>query len=200
VAIDFVALSVDVTHTVWVRDLLRTGPVWLVATFCGLACGLFGTLVKIVIAGDAAGPEDVVIGFVIGTVIWGGLAGYVIPKMRRHDQETVGPLPPEQTAAALRAAVRGPVPTDPEVVQAAERLAQDRVGDIAPEDWQTTASLGVLIVGILVAAMFFGLRLPFGAALVGFEVVLIPWTGRRLRLRRRRRLELLQRGAPDRLT
>jgi hypothetical protein len=161
-------------------------PRWLLAVWIGLIGGAgVGFFFKTdgtswtasgIIAGIAAIP------FALAT--W-----RLEPQWRRKREELEGDLSADKLKLARRAAVRGPVPTDPEIRAAALRIASD---GLTRSRWQpgprlTTALGGVMAIACVGAAVSRSLwALPYA-----FSATAMLYSGWYLPRQLRRRIELL---------
>ncbi len=109
-----------------VRTSYETAPTWVQSVALGLAFDAFWVLSqKLLFAHDWG--ETLASG-VLASAVYGIVVGPVAAKKRRVARTEAGldALPVHHQRTALRAARRGPAPTDPEVRHAALRLAAHR--------------------------------------------------------------------------
>jgi MFS family permease len=96
------------------------GPLWVWAVLYGAVFAIFETAVGLL--GDQR-PLGVIVGAVVGGVIFGPLMGWFMRRAARRQRAALGAASRQQRRAITRAAVRGPVPTDPELRHAAAGYA-----------------------------------------------------------------------------
>lgn len=102
---------------------------------------------------DTPGTMERVLLAVGGGLVAGALAGPFLARMNRRAGEAMGPLTPEEERQAARATMRGPVPADPRVREAAERLAEFRRAQNVRGRPVTTTVFGLSVLGCLYAAV-----------------------------------------------
>jgi len=109
-----------------VRTSYETAPTWVQSVALSLAFGAFWVLSqKLLLAHDWG--ETLASG-VLASALYGAIVGPLTAKKRRLARTEAGldALPVHHQRTALRAARRGPAPTDPEVRHAALRLTAQR--------------------------------------------------------------------------
>jgi hypothetical protein len=126
-------------------------------------------------------------GWLIGGLVFGAVGGPVFAARQRRLEAAVGPMSVKELWRVRRAAMFGPPPTDPELRQAATRLAVHQLGEVIRYRWSQAVVFGlllVLMVGIAAVAPQFWLLVALFGVLLATEQV---WRPRHLR----RRIELL---------
>ncbi|WP_433164822.1 hypothetical protein [Kribbella sp. CA-247076] len=161
-------------------DLL-SGPRWISAVVIGVLYGaLFVLFVRFL--GDESWRGALVAGAISGPV-FGVLFTFIMAKRRREVQAMVGDVPPEQLASIERAARRGPLPSDPELRQAAANVARHQVNHYRRQRWWFIVA-AVLLLGSAVTQLidqrYAGGTISLAAALV---LAFVPWDQKRLRRR-----------------
>jgi hypothetical protein len=130
--------------------------------------------------------------WVISGVVYGVIVGPAIARGRRRLDAAVGPMSGKELRRVRRAAMFGPPPGDPELRQAAARLAVHELDEVIRYRLPQVIVLGLVVLTMIVAAVaaprFFVVAASFAALLVAVQV-LRPW-------RLRRRIALL-RGEAD---
>jgi membrane associated rhomboid family serine protease len=104
-----------------VRAWLEQAPWWALSLVTGLFFGGWMTLAGRFLQGESWGVA--VVGGVFGGVLFGAVVGPLLARQRRRAREAAGTDRPDLLRRAARVAARGPVPEDPELREAARRLA-----------------------------------------------------------------------------
>ncbi len=136
-----------------VRTSYEAAPTWVRAVALSLAFGAFWVLSqKLLLAHDWG--ETLASG-ALASAIYGIVVGPVAAKKRRLARTEAGldALPVHQQRTALRAARRGPTPTDPEVRHAALRLAAQRRDRIHAQRVLATTILAAAAAASALAAL-----------------------------------------------
>ncbi|WP_028921396.1 hypothetical protein [Pseudonocardia acaciae] len=178
------------------RWYLMNAPAWVLSVITGLAFGLLMTIAFALLSSAIWNTPatsltfDIVAG-AIGGLIFGAVMGPFAAMRYRHVRSVLGPLSAEDLAVVLRAVARGPVPADPELRQAAGRLARLKLDDLRRNRvWTTLIFVLFLLLEVreaVVTSPWFWLA----AVLFAYFILLQLWLPRRLR----RRIERL--GAYD---
>ncbi|MFI5693502.1 hypothetical protein ACIA58_16765 [Kribbella sp. NPDC051586] len=106
------------------RNYLSAAPKWVVALIAGAG---FGTGMGSFIRNDGSSwTETIVSGLILG-VAFGIPMAFWFDKEQRKMRAVEGDIPTEKLKAAHRAAMRGPVPEDPEIRVAALRIASHQL-------------------------------------------------------------------------
>lgn len=154
---------------------------WVLALFNGAIFGVLSVLQHLVI-GDAS-LLGAVVGGVFGGVVFGLLMGVITARLNRRMVGEVGDVAVGDQRAVSRAAVRGPVPQDPAVRQAALRMAVFQAARGRRMRWFAVAVFGGLIaLSVYLAAAqtpMWLLGAVFFAALLVWVLVQPLWFDRR---------------------
>jgi hypothetical protein len=169
------------------RSSGERAPWWALGLVNGLLFGLATGVYTGLKAGD--GLFGVVAG-VLGGLAFGAVLGPIQARARRRARPVVDSIPAGRARDVRRAAIRGPVPTEPDVRAAALRVATYRLGESGRFRVPVTVTLGFFLVVEAVVAVLYS---PwFWAAAALFAAVLTFHLVQPGRLRRR--IELLRAG------
>lgn len=175
------------------RWYLMNAPAWVLSVITGLSFGIlmaigFALLSSAIGDTQATSLTFSIVAGAIGGLIFGAAMGPFAAMRHRHMRSVLGPLSAEDLAVVLRAVARGPVPADPELRQAAGRLARLKLDDLRRNRIWTT--LIFVLFGLLEAyeAVVTSAWFWLGALLFAYFILLQLWLPRRLR----RRIERLQ--------
>jgi hypothetical protein len=157
-------------------------PLWLWYLICPLCLAALITIIlhEMPFSQKLDWTPSIAIGAVLG-VTAGIFVGRRRVRRERQKREILGSLPIEDRPIALRAAVRGPIPADPEIRRVARQIV-----DSSP--WRRKASWGDVAWGILVCTILatdepswaFLTLIAAILAYKAFDAVILP---RRLRQR-----------------
>lgn len=127
------------------REKLQNAPWWVWSLIQGV---LFGTVMAFFYHQQPFGswPAAIAGGLISGTM-FGAVMGPVAARQRRNVSASAGDLPAGDLRLASRAVWRGPVPPDPDVRQAAARLAASQLNDFSRLRW-----FGLVFFALLTAA------------------------------------------------
>ncbi|MFC5264777.1 hypothetical protein ACFPJ1_21905 [Kribbella qitaiheensis] len=128
------------------RTYLLTAPGWLVGLSSGLILGTGFAAVTRYADPRASWLAAAIVGVVVG-VLSGAALAFAACRQRRELRVAAGDLPPAQLLDAYRAAVRGPVPVDPQIRAAAARVARRRIETARQTRILTVAAAILLAVG-----------------------------------------------------
>jgi uncharacterized membrane protein YraQ (UPF0718 family) len=126
------------------RTYLLTAPRWAVGLYSGLFFGIGIAVVTRSFDQPTSWLVAAVTGVVTGVLI-GAVMAFTIGVQRRDLRAAAGDLPAAQLLDAYRAAVRGPIPADPQVRAAAARVAQ-RLIHAVRQTWILSSALAILLV------------------------------------------------------
>lgn len=121
---------------------------------------------------------------VAGGIFFGALMGPLLAAQNRRALNAMDPLPLDQRRAALRAASRGPAPTDPAVREAAAHLVADRLATANRQRKPMTIFFSAFLVLEMVSAILGNPWLCLAVAGIAAMIVVVRrnpvWLGRRL--------------------
>jgi len=164
------------------RAYLQTAPWWVVGAVQGTVFGLVFGIVTAIQKGESW--VGVVVTVVLSGAMFGLAMGLVVRHQRRRQPYPVADLDLAGRRNAERAAVRGPVPTDPDARRDAAALTRHQLQLMARGRTQALVVFPVFLVLALLAAVVFGGWLYWlcAALMAGLlaQIVLRP---RRLRRR-----------------
>ncbi len=177
-------------------ERLRNGPWWVLAIVGGLLF-FVGQLPVVVLVADGGNPLVSVLAALVGSALFGVFLGIFTVRLRRrfepHLEGPDGqPLTHAQKKALGRAALRGPLPTDPSQRRAAAGVARVNLDLLRRQRWYAVPGYGLFtVLAVYLAAThtpWYALTVPLFAGLLVYWL----WTYRQVR----RRLPLLE-GPPD---
>ena len=127
------------------RERLQSAPWWVMSLISG---GFFGVWMTIFgyLEHPGSWTRAIVIGLTEG-VFFGAIMGPLQARQRRKRVAAIGSMPAHDLRVAGRAAMRGPVPADPRVRQAAEWLATTQLKASSRYRW-----IGLIIVAFYTVA------------------------------------------------
>ncbi len=153
------------------RNWLLTAPWWALSLVTGAFYGV-GMTVAGRFLEDESWPQAVVSGVLVG-VFFGAAMGPFAARMNRRFREAAGDVPRDQLQRIARLARRGPVPEDPQVRQAAHRVAlQQRDQLLAQRRW-VLPLLGLIVAFLLWVALRDGGGDPFSWFVIVILLVLV---------------------------
>lgn len=163
------------------RAYLLNAPWWKLSIVHGLSFAGPVTVLRL-LYGDDGWTWTLVFGFLSGAV-YGAVMG---PASSRKDEPlraVLGSMPPRSQRAALRAVLRGPVPDDQQIREAAHRVAlHDLAGMGRLRGFALLVSAALGIVGVIFAltgVAWAWLAVAFAAVVVAIQV----WLPRHLQHR-----------------
>ena len=110
------------------RAHLLSAPRWLLGLVQGFFFGVGMTVFALFSTdGHWAGA---VLGGLFGGVVFGLVMGPIAYRLNKGVREASGSMSPDDQRAALRAAVRGPVPSNPGIREAAARIAAQQQREV----------------------------------------------------------------------
>ncbi len=165
-------------------------PAWVVGLVTGLGFAVVNTLIRTLLTDDPWTDTVVVAG--LTGVLFGAVMGPVLTRQQRRAWSAAGTASSAGLRAAARAAQRGPVPGDPELREAARRLALHQ-RDVLLRQRRWAAPLFSLLVALAVWLAVTGAP-AYWLFAAGFAL-LAAWTSVVLPRRLARRADLLT--APD---
>lgn len=136
------------------RTYLLTAPRLRVGLYSGLFSGIGIAIITRSMPGSPSWLAVAVSGVVAG-VLLGGVMALTIERQRRDLRVAAGDLPPGQLPDAYRAAIRGPIPADPQARAAAARVAQ-RLINVVRETRALTAGTAILLLVLAVVNVTIG--------------------------------------------
>ncbi len=133
------------------RAYLLSAPRWLLGVIQGLFFGAGMTIFSLVTSDrDWTGAA---ISGLFGGVVFGCLMAPVAYRQNKAVREASGLVSPGHQRAALRASVRGPIPADPDIREAAHRIAAQQRREVLskrPFTIVTFVAIGALNVFLAV--------------------------------------------------
>jgi hypothetical protein len=115
------------------REKLQDAPWWVWSLIEGV---FFGSFMAVYFhAQGSGGWSGAIVGGLISGAAFGAVMGPFAARQRRTTLAAAGSLPARDLPVAGRAAMRGPVPHDPDVRQAAERLATQQLNEFSRFRW-----------------------------------------------------------------
>jgi hypothetical protein len=139
------------------------------------------------ICGGSLGTGLIVAG-VVGGVGFGGVMGSLMSQRNQRARQMAGPLTDEQFRDAAQARVRGPIPTDPRVHEAAEQLIRFRLAEYDRHRRRNLVIFAVMVMGYGLGAVFASSWWILAALFSVWRFVNQLWAPTRLN----RRLRILQ--------
>ncbi len=172
------------------RDRLLNAPTWVVCLVAGLGFAVTNVITRLLFLGDPW-TEAVVVGGLTG-VAFGAVMGPVLVRQQRRARDAAGTASGAALRRATRTAHRGAVPDDPELREAARRLALHQRGELLRQRrWGLPVFLALVALAAWVALGGDAVYWWFAA---GF-LILATWAYAFLPRRLARRAALL--AAPD---
>ncbi|NMN96393.1 hypothetical protein [Antrihabitans stalactiti] len=131
---------------------LRNAPTWVLSVYFGLIFAICLAIEWPILQHGRATLPDALLPAVVGGILFGAIIGPKMARQRREVNALVGPLSDDAYRSAKRAAIRGPVPSDPETRSAAERLAENGLTRLNTIGARVYVALA--IIELMVAASF----------------------------------------------
>lgn len=125
------------------REKLQNAPWWVWSLIMGVYFGA-AMAVFLHMQEPSVWPAAIVGGLVSG-VIFGAIMGPLVVRLRRKTSAAAGNLPARDLRIAGQAVMRGPVPLDPDIRQAAARLATLQLKQFS----RLRGGFGLLLFGTL---------------------------------------------------
>jgi hypothetical protein len=168
---------------------LSRAPWWVWSVVLGTVFGAYEVISNL-IEGRRVVPA--LIGGLVGGAVFGALMGPFQARQSRRNLETFGSIPRADRRTVARAALRGPLPTDPELREATRRYARSVVDRNTParRAWTAAVCLGFVVLSIAVSSQGQWWFLLVGVLFGGLGIV-----GALTQTRIRRRLTMLEGGA-----
>lgn len=164
-----------------VRDHMENAPWWELSLISGL---LFGSLMGVVFASQSTHHLSAgVVGGLIAGVVYGAVVGPFTASQRKRTNDVLGPIAVPQRRAARRAAIRGPVPTDPQTREAAARFASFQLDHLYRTRWVGLIVLAAMVILSAVNIIFLTAWWSAGVLLFGGLLTLLLVWPRHLRRR-----------------
>jgi hypothetical protein len=169
---------------------MQRAPWWVWSLYMGGLFGLFRFGWSYLVDGRSLALA--LLSGAIGAIFFGLILGPLTARMARRQRAAMGPLPDEDARVARRAAMRGPLPPDPQLRQAAAGVAAFQLDQWhrqrywGPALWVALVALGVWLT--VSDSPWWGVSV---ALFSGFLLAQL-WMPRHLR----RRLALLQQQDP----
>jgi hypothetical protein len=133
------------------RDKLQNAPWWVWSLIIWVYMGSMMTVLNHFLQ-SASWMASAVSGFA-GALVMGGMGGPWFVRQRRRTLAAVGALPARDLRIASRAVMRGPVPLDPDIRQAAAQLARLQLKQYSGRIfWLSAVTIAVVAIlsGVLV--------------------------------------------------
>jgi hypothetical protein len=169
-----------------VRERLTNVPWWRRSLVKG---ALFGVLMTVVFHVRSSGgwTGDIIGGLILG-VFMGAVLEPIARRQRRKVSAVASDLPARDLRVARRAVNHGPVPTDPNIRQAAARLAALQLNELSRFRWLgliVSASLTVFSAyGALTSSPWYWIPTAVAAALLAIFLMGPGLVGRRIEMLR----------------
>lgn len=131
------------------RHRLESAPWWALSLLHGAYFGVFMTLV---LRTQGLSWRPAAIGGAVAGLLFGAIVGPLSRRLMDRSLAAVGDLSPERRRVAGRAALRGPVPADPEVREDARRLAAHARDEVRRQRTFNTLAFGAFtVLGVYLA-------------------------------------------------
>lgn len=105
--------------------VLRNAPWWALSIYFGVVFAVWMAILWPIMSHEnsSGGVGGATVAAIVGGILFGAIMGPITARQFRELNSVIGPLSNSAYRSARRAAVRGPVPSDPEIRRAAMALA-----------------------------------------------------------------------------